>query len=145
GGRNQSGNNQPGTDPQAAQSANLRVSANKQQNSVTVLAEQQILDSIRKQIAEHWDLPLGQDEVVPKVFDLQNSDAVKMATMLEAVFGKGTTTPGGNNNPFGGGNNSQTTPSTGRLAGQFSFQAMPESNRLLVFAKNQDNMTYIEK
>ena len=147
GGNQQGGGRTPagGTDPNAVLSTTLRVSANKQQNSVTVVSEKQVIEQVRTQINDFWDKPLSEDQVVPKVFDLQYSDAIKIRDILEASFGKGTTTTGGGNNQFGGGGNSSTTPGTGRLAGQFSFQAIPEANRLLVFAKSPDNMEYIEK
>ncbi len=148
GGGNQGGGNRgggTGADPNAVLSTTLRVSANKQQNSVTVVSEKQVIEQIRTQINDFWDKPLSEDQVVPKVFDLQYSDAIKIRDILEASFGKGTTTSSGGNNQFGGGGSSSTTPGTGRLAGQFSFQAIPEANRLLVFAKSPDNMEYIEK
>jgi type II secretion system protein D len=158
-GGNQGGGNQPGggnqggnrggqtggADPNAVLSSTLRVSANKQQNSVTVVSEKQVIDQVREQINDYWDKPLSEDQVVPKVFDLQYSDAIKVRDILEASFGKGTTTTSGGGGNFGGGGNSTTTPGTGRLAGQFSFQAIPEANRLLVFAKSPDNMDYIER
>lgn len=134
-----------GQDPNAVLSTTLRVSANKQQNSVTVVSEKQVIDQVRSQINEFWDKPLSEDQVVPKVFDLQYSDAIKIRDILEASFGKGTTTTTGGGGNFGGGGNTTTTPGTGRLAGQFSFQAIPEANRLLVFAKSPDNMDYIER
>jgi general secretion pathway protein D len=153
GGNQQGGASQPGggtrsggtgTDPNAVLSSTLRVSANKQQNSVTVVSEKAVIDQVRAQINDFWDKPLSEDQVIPKVFDLEYSDAIKMRDILEAAFGKGTTTTTGGNQ-FGGGGNSTTTPGTGRLAGQFSFQAIPEANRLLVFAKSPDNMEFMEK
>ncbi len=118
-------------------SANLRVTANTQQNSVTVLAERPILDQIRKQIDEFWDKPLPDEAVVPRVYDLKNSDPIKVRDLLEGLFGKGTTTTQGNN--------TTTSQGVGRLAGQFSFQAIPESGRLVVVAKSPDNMAVIDK
>lgn len=131
----QGGGGNAGSD--IATSANLRVTANAQQNSVTVLAERPILDQIRTQIDEFWDKPLPDEAVVPRVYDLKNSDPIKVRDLLEGLFGKGTTTTQGNN--------TTTAQGVGRLAGQFSFQALPESGRLVVVAKSPDNMAVIDK
>ncbi len=135
-----------GTDPNAVLSTTLRVSANKQQNSVTVVSEQQVIDQVRKQITDFWDKPVPDTYVIPKAFDLQYTDAIKMVAILEAQFGKGATSTSSTQNGFGGTNSStSTTPSTGRFANQFTFSAIPEANRILVSSKNKDNMGYIEK
>ncbi|MCC6971980.1 MAG: hypothetical protein IT434_17350 [Phycisphaerales bacterium] len=131
----QGGGGATGTD--IATSANLRVTANTQQNSVTVLAERPILDQIRTQIDQFWDKPLPDEAVVPRVYDLKNSDPIKVRDLLEGLFGKGTTTTQGNN--------TTTAQGVGRLAGQFSFQAIPESGRLVVVAKSPDNLAVIDK
>ncbi|QOJ00711.1 MAG: hypothetical protein HRU70_09490 [Phycisphaeraceae bacterium] len=119
-------------------SASLRVSANKQQNSVTVLAERPVLEQIRDQIDEYWDKPLPEEAVVPKVYDLQNSDPVKVRDLLEGLFGRATTT--GTQQQSG-----QSSQGVGRLAGQFSFQAIPESGRLVVVSKSPDNIAVIDR
>jgi len=133
-----------------ASSAEMRVSANTQQNSVTVVADPAILDQVREQIEGQWDRPLPEEAVIPKIYELKYSDPVKVATLLEGLFGRGTTTaarPAGNQ----GGNQAQqggTTGSSqgvGRLAGQFSFQAIPDAGRLVVVAKSPDNMSVIDK
>ncbi len=116
-----------------APSGNLRVTANKQQNSVTVLGEPSILDQIRQQVEQVWDKPLPQEAVVPRIYDLKNSDPVKVATLLEGLFG----TPGS------GGSTSQQ--GIGRLAGQFSFEPIPEAGRLVVISKSPDNMAVIDE
>jgi len=125
-------------------SQNLRVSANTQQNSVTVLAEKPVLDQIRKQIDEFWDKPLPDEAVVPRIYDLKNSDPIKVRDTLEGLFGRGT--PGGTGNTQGGNAGSgASSQGVGRLAGQFSFQAIPEAGRLVVVSKSPDNLQVIDK
>ncbi len=119
----------------AATSANLRVTSNTQQNSVTVLAEQKIIDQIRGQIENVWDQPLPQEAVVPKIYDLKNSDPIKVRDLLEGLFGTPTNTQGG----------AQSSQGVGRLAGQFSFQAIPEAGRLVVISKSPDNLFVIDE
>ncbi len=126
----------------AATSANLRVTSNTQQNSVTVLGEQQIIDQVRKQILEQWDRPLPEEAVIPRVYELKNTDPVKMKETLEGLFGQGTQTTVGTQQ---GQRTTALQQGVGRLAGQFSFQAIPEAGRLVVVARSPDNMNVIDK
>jgi general secretion pathway protein D len=140
-----------GTEQTTATSDELRVSANTQQNSVTVVADEAILKQIRYQLDSFWDKPLPDEAVVPKVYDLKNTDPVKVANILDGLFGKGTsnrTTGGGGGQGGQGGNNGSSTGTSqgvGRLAGQFSFQPVPDAGRLIVVAKSPDNITAIDK
>lgn len=135
----------------AASSAQLRVSSNTQQNSVTVVAEPSVVAAIRKQIETYWDQPLPDEAVVPRIYDLKNSDPVKVRNLLEGLFGRGTPTTGGQTGQGGGQQGGQqggaggTSQGVGRLAGQFSFQAIPEAGRLVVVAKSPDNLAVIDK
>ncbi len=139
----------PGQQPQqqAASTESLRVTANTQQNSVTVVAEPAILEQIREQIEKYWDLELDPELVVPKIYDLENSDPVKVKTLLEGLFGRptGVTQTGGGGGQQGGQASSAATSGAGRLAGQFSFQALPEQGRLVVVAKSPDHIQVIDE
>ena len=135
-GRGNQGQGQGGSGG-VAPSGNLRVTANKQQNSVTVLAEPSILEQVRKQIEDVWDRPLPEEAVIPKIYDLKNSDPIKVKALLEGLFG----TPTG----ASGTGSSQSNQGVGRLAGQFSFQAIPEAGRLVVVSKSPDNMFVIDQ
>jgi len=138
-----------GTDAATAASGDLRVSANTQQNSVTVVADPAILAQVGEQIANQWDRPLPEEAVVPKIYDLKNTDPVKVRDLLEGLFGSGTSSAAAGRTTGGGGNNNQvastgSSQGVGRLAGQFSFQAIPESSRLVVVAKSPDNIAVID-
>lgn len=133
GGNNQNqnaGNAQAGA---VAPSGNLRVTSNKQQNSVTVLGEPGILDQIRTQVVDIWDKPLPEEAVVPRIYDLKNSDPVKVRALLEGLFGTA------------GSGNTSAQSGIGRLAGQFSFEAIPEAGRLVVISKSPDNLFVIDE
>lgn len=159
GGDNQQRNNQPfgfrfpgqtGGEAATASSDEVRVSANTQQNAVTVVADPAILEQIRFQISEYWDKPLPEEAVVPKVYDLVNSDPIKVRDLLEGLFGRGSSTAGRTTNQpqQGGGQagaSTGTSQGVGRLAGQFSFQAIPDSGRLVVVSKSMDNLAVIDK
>ncbi|MFA6045455.1 MAG: secretin N-terminal domain-containing protein [Phycisphaerales bacterium] len=146
------GNN--GDQATTATSDEVRVSANTQQNSVTVVADPAILEQIRDQITNHWDLALPEEAVVPRTYDLKNSDPIKIRDLLEGLFGKASATAGVGNAGGGGGggqNRAATSSSSGssqgvgRLAGQFSFQALPDAGRLVVVSKSVDNLAVIDK
>ncbi len=126
------GQNEPGA---VGSSPNLRVTANKQQNSVTVLGEQAILDEVRKLIGTVWDQPLPDEAVAPKIYDLKNSDPIKVRDLLQGLFG----TPSGTTAA------ASASQGVGRLAGQFSFQAIPEAGRLVVVSKTPDNLGVIDE
>ncbi len=115
-------------------SEQLRVKANTQQNAVTVVAEPDILEQIRDQIENHWDLPLPEEAVIPKIYDLENSDPIKVRDLLAELFGE----------PEQAGAQ-QSSQGVGRLAGQFSFEAIPESGRLVVVAKSPDHLAVIDQ
>ncbi len=109
-----------------------RVTANTQQNSITIVAEPDVMNAIRRQIQEEWDLPLSEEAVVPKVYDLKNADPVKVKAVLEGLFGTGQGT-------------TQQRTTVGRLAGQFTFQAVPDAGRLVVVGKSPDNIGVIDR
>ncbi|GJQ30888.1 MAG: hypothetical protein HBSAPP03_27720 [Phycisphaerae bacterium] len=131
----------------------VRVTANSQQNSVTVVADPAVLAQIRQQITNHWDKPLSEEQVIPKTYDLKNSDPVKVRDLLEGLFGRPTTRTGGTGGggqqgggqQGGGSLGTSSTQGVGRLAGQFSFQAMPDQGRLVVVSKSADNLAVIDK
>ncbi len=132
---------QQGQQNAGSTSANLRVTFNTQQNSVTVLAEQTIIDQVKALIDRDWDRPVS-DDVAPRVYQLKNSDPVKLRDLLEGLFGQGTQTPTGTQN---GQRNTTLTPGVGRLAGQFSFQAVPEAGRLIVVSRSPANFDAIDQ
>lgn len=135
GGAQQGGRAGQGESGAVGSSPNLRVTANKQQNSVTVLAEQAILDEVRKLIGDVWDQPLPEEAVAPKIYDLKNSDPVKVRDLLQGLFGS----------PSGATTSATSSQGVGRLAGQFSFQAIPEAGRLVVVSKTPDNLSVIDE
>ncbi len=119
----------------ASPSSNLRVTADAQQNSVTVLAEAEVVDEIANLIATAWDVEVDIDFVLPRVYTLRHRDPVKVQAILEGLFGEASA------NEEGGG----TTAGATRLAGQFSFTAEPDSGQLVVVAKSPDNLVVIDE
>jgi general secretion pathway protein D len=141
---------QQGGESGAASTSDIRVTANVQQNAVTVVADPVILEQVRRQINEVWDQPLPDEAITPRIYDLKYSDPVKVAALLEGLFGRGTTTTARQGGGQQGGDQGQqggatTTQGAGRLAGQFTFQAIPDASRLVVVAKSPDNAAVIDK
>ncbi len=141
---------QGGEQATTATSDEVRVTANTQQNSITVVADPAVLEQIRTQIEQHWDLALPEEAVVPKVYDLQHSDPVKVRDLLEGLFGRASAARPATGGGQGGQGGQQaaasgTSQGVGRLAGQFSFQAIPDAGRLVVVAKSIDNIAVIDK
>ena len=121
----------------AAPTKDLRVTANTQQNSVTVLAPPMVIDQVRSLIRTVWDQPLSEEAVIPRIYELRHSDPVRVAALLEGLFGEPTQT--------GEGGAAQAGSGVGRLAGQFAFQAIPEAGRVVVLAKSPDNLFVIDE
>lgn len=154
GGRNQPQfwRNQQNQEESTSTSAEMRVSANTQQNSVTVVAEQTVLNQIREQIQTAWDLPIPEEAITPRIYNLKNSDPVRVRDLLNSLFGNQTTgslpaAQGGQG--ARGGQQGAGAPEQGqgarRLAGQFTVEAIPESGRLVVVAKTPDNLAVIDQ
>jgi general secretion pathway protein D len=151
----QFGRQQPQGEQASSQNTELRVTSNAQQNSVTVVADPSVLEQIREIINGTWDKPLPIEAVVPRIYDLKYSDPVKVRDLLEGLFGRGTpggsTAPGGQQGGGGGQaqqrstGSSSSTQGVGRLAGQFSFQAIPDTGRLVVVSKSPDNLNVIDE
>lgn len=126
----------------AGPTSDIRVTANTQQNSVTVLANESIIEQVRTLIRQVWDQPLSEEAVVPRIYDLKHSDPVKVQALLEGLFGTPSAAAGTAQQGGGGGTSGS---GVGRLAGQFAFEAIPEAGRLVVVAKSPDNLFVIDE
>ncbi|UYV11566.1 MAG: hypothetical protein NCW75_09655 [Phycisphaera sp.] len=132
-----------------ASTAELRVTANTQQNAVTVAAEQGVLDQIGELIDQEWDQPLPEETVTPRIYTLENSDPIAVRDLLVGLFGEADASAGGGGGQGnqGGQANQGTSGSSqgvGRLAGQFAFEAIPSAGQIAVIAKSPDNLSVID-
>ncbi len=119
----------------------VKVTADTQRNSVTIMTDPGRMQRIKELIAEQWDLPIDLEAVKPKVYELDYIDPVQLQTVLEEMFNTTTTRTTGD--WF-----DQTTESSnpvGRLFGQFSFQALRGSNKLIVSSQSQANYVVIDR
>ncbi|MEQ8316972.1 MAG: secretin N-terminal domain-containing protein [Phycisphaerales bacterium] len=133
-----------------ASTAELRVTANTQQNGVTVAAEQGVMDQIADLIESEWDLPLPEETVTPRIYTLENSDPIAVRDLLVGLFGEPDAAAGGGGGGGGQGNqgnqgSSGSSQGVGRLAGQFAFEAIPSAGQIAVVAKSPDNLAVIDQ
>ena len=121
----------------------LTVTADTQRNTVTIMTDPPRMARIEKIISEQWDLPIDLDEVKPKVYELKYTDPVQVQTLLEEMFTKSSTTS--SFSWFSGRETTENNTPVGRLFGEFSFNAMQDSNKLIVSTKNAANYVVIDE
>ena len=122
----------------------VTVVADTRRNMITVITDSDTMKEIEALIAEE-DIAIDPGEVAPRIYELQYTDPGEIRDLLMDMFG--------GREPqrrsiwdyyFGGGGDTEYKP-IGRLLGEFSFQVMPSSNKLLVQAKNRANLVVIDK
>ena len=124
----------------------VTVAANARNNSVTVVASPEKMARIVEQIAE-WDKPFDGDQAAPRIFDLRYADPEKTKTLLEGLFTKKDESSGSSwfrRMIFDEDSDSNNSP-VGRLFGQFRFEAYPDTGKLVVVSKNEENYRIIEE
>jgi type II secretion system protein D len=135
-------------------------------NSLTIRAEPEILQEIRRLITTAWDLPITRDGQPFRLYDLRYTDPIKVKDMLQALLesgggggssttrrpfsGAGTGAGGANRNLGGanrnlGGVGGDTTGADVAVTNVFRIEAYPDSGRLLVVTKTPDNFVWLDK
>lgn len=122
----------------------FKVTADARRNTVTVMADPVTIARVAKLIEEDWDAPLAQAEAQPKIYVLQHADPVRMKDLLTELFTKKEEAFDYRRLFFGGAPQERQTEAVGRLYGQFTIETMPDSNRLVVVAKNANNYVVID-
>ena len=120
----------------------LTVTADPQRNSVTVKTDPARLKQIKELIATQWDTPLDYDEVKPRVYTLKHSDPIQVQTLLEDMFSRSSSSS--SFNFFSGQRTTTNDTPVGPLFGQFSFEALANSDKLIVSTKNVGNYAVID-
>lgn len=121
----------------------LTVTADTQRNTVTIMTDPLKMRRIETIIEEQWDLPVNLDDVKPKVYELKHTDPVQVQTLLEEMFTKSSSSS--SFSFFSGRSTTETSTPVGRLFGEFSFNAMKDSNKLIVSTKNAANYAVIDE
>jgi general secretion pathway protein D len=129
--------NPPGSDREK-----VSVTANVRRNALTVVAAPEKMTRIAEQIAE-WDKPFDGKEAAPRIYNLKYADPDKTKELLESLFTKKEK----QNNSWWWWDESpqQEAAPVGRLFGQFRFESYPDTGKLIVVSKNEDNYQVIEE
>jgi type II secretion system protein D len=144
--RTQTNRNQNRNRPSTSTSTNtsdveLRLTVNMQQNSVTVQAEQDIMEDIEELINTEWDLPRSTE--TSKMYVLRYSDPIKIKNLLVEILGGGSTSTASRT---GGrtGNQTQRADVTEAMSGVYRFEAYPDKNAILVLSKTEESFTFLD-
>lgn len=122
----------------------VTVTANSRNNSVTVVASPEKMARIEEQILE-WDRPLEGQEAAPRIFELKYADPDKTKTLLESLFTKKEDSSPWRRIFWDMDEESSSASPVGRLFGQFRFEAYPDTGKLIVVSKNEENYRVIEQ
>ncbi len=101
---------------------------------VTVIASPEKMSDIRKQI-EEWDKPINVDEVTPLIIELENSDPLKMTDLLSRLFSEDQSGADDFYRYIFGGDDGEKKKIVGPLYGQLTFEAVPDTNKIIVISK----------
>ncbi|MCH2140721.1 MAG: hypothetical protein MK100_06755, partial [Phycisphaerales bacterium] len=131
------------TSSEGVPEAELRMTVNEQQNTVTVQGETKTVDEIATLILTQWDLP--RPDGTSRLFILKYTDPVKVKELLSSVLGGGSSSSSGASRArTGGANQNQRTDATVGVAGVYQFESFPDRNALLVLAKTEESFSFIE-
>jgi general secretion pathway protein D len=114
---------------------------------VTVIASEENLRKIESQIKE-WDIPVDIEKDQYRIISLQNSDPVQMVNLLSKLF----TEEGADSSrsfmrySFGyGGEEDEQKKIVGTLYGTLTFEAVPDTKKIIVISKIPEAYDVIEK
>jgi len=103
---------------------------------VTVIASPDNMTKIARQI-EEWDIPVALDKLKPLIIELHNSDPVKMADLLSTLFSEDQSSSSSRNwfAAYIGAVTTDKQNIIGPLYGQLSFEAVPDTKKIIVISK----------
>lgn len=120
--------------------AAVRVTPDARRNSVTVVTDPVRMKRIEEMIADEWDTPFEMEDVQPRVYILKYADPLQVQDLLDEMF----TVQRRSSGPWWNPSTEESNP-VGRLAGQFAFESMPDSNMLIVTTKTPSNYAVIDQ
>jgi general secretion pathway protein D len=110
---------------------------------VTVIASPENIEKISKQI-EEWDVPLNIERQPYRIIALQNSDSKQMAELLRTLFSEESARSTSFWDYYYGGGSDNKKKIVGSLYGQLSFEAVPETKKIIVISKIPEAYDVIE-
>ncbi|HSV27445.1 MAG TPA: secretin N-terminal domain-containing protein, partial [Sedimentisphaerales bacterium] len=127
---------------QTADTANdtVRAISHPSLGQITVIASPEQMVKIARQI-EEWDVPIPLDRMKPRIIELANSDPVKMSDLLSRLFSQdqAAATSTDMRNVFAafmGAAGANRQGIVGPLYGQLTFEAVPDTRKIIVISKN---------
>ncbi|MDP6312432.1 MAG: secretin N-terminal domain-containing protein, partial [Phycisphaerales bacterium] len=130
------------TSSEGVPEAELRLTVNQQQNTVTLQGEPRTIDQITELVENVWDLP--RPDGTSRMFILEHTDPIKVKDLLTTVLGGGSSTSSASRGRTGGQAQGNRADATVGVAGVYQFEAFPDRNALLVLAKTVESFTFIE-
>jgi len=125
--------------------AELRITVNIQQNTVTVSGEPDVIEEIAVLISTEWDLP--RPPTTSKIYHLKYTDPLKMRDMLAELLGGGGTGTGGaarTSRRGGAAGAGQRADVSQAIGGIYQIQAYPDSNSLVVLSKTEASFVFLD-
>ncbi|MHC4855911.1 MAG: secretin N-terminal domain-containing protein, partial [Planctomycetota bacterium] len=110
---------------------------------VTVIASPENIEKISKQI-EEWDVPLNIERQPYRIIALQNSDSKQMAELLQTLFSEESGQSVSFWDYYYRGDSDSKKKIVGSLYGQLSFEAVPETKKIIVISKIPEAYDVIE-
>ena len=115
-----------------------------QNNAITVRAEPEVMESIKRLISTAWDVPPTRDGQIFRLYDLKYTDPLKVKEVLGALLESGSVArrpaSAGGRAPTGG----QSGGADVAVANIFRIEAYPDSNRLVVISRTPDNFEWLD-
>ena len=139
-GRAQAGGSQITGEP--GPTAELRLTVNQQQNTVTVQADPTVVENIDILISEYWDLP--RPSGTQKLYRLRYTDPIVARDMLQELLESGSS---GGARGGGGARNASSGARGGvndAIRGIYRLEAYSDSNSLLVLCKTEESFDFLD-
>ena len=114
---------------------------------VTVIASEQNMEKIVKQIEQEWDVPLDIQKDQYRIVTLNNSDPVKMADLLSKLFSEQQQSGSQSfyRMLFGDAETGTKQKIVGSLYGMLTFEPVPNTKKLIIISKIPEAYDVIER
>ena len=120
----------------------VRVIAYPALKQITVIASADNMVKIKEQVKE-WDQPIDVNSVAPMIIQLKNSDPVAMTTLLTGLFTETERRFTWRDYIYGSGGVTKTI--VGPLYGQMTFEAVPDTKKIIVISKIPEGYEVVKK
>ncbi|MHC4908505.1 MAG: secretin N-terminal domain-containing protein [Planctomycetota bacterium] len=128
---------------QPGPTAELRLTVNQQQNTVTVQADPTVVENIDILISEYWDLP--RPAGTQKLYRLRYTDPIVARDMLQELLESGGSAGGARGaSGRGGAGGASRGGVNDAIRGIYRLEAYSDSNSLLVLCKTEESFNFLD-